>query len=1510
LGDAGIYPKIVDKENMKLFRPLVVLLLVFCFHSEVKAQATVTFSRDSIKFLGEIDKYLGGVDKKRTKTFMEQFEPVWYSGKMTLKQRNYVYDLVDAMVRKRMRPFPDIETYLYSVMSFVKADLPNESFEAWQASLEKIIEGRNKKKFVDYIKICSGLFAENTLLKTQVVQWQANNGDYKFEYENVPKIIFPSLNLRCYASKDSSVIYNTKGVFYPLSQTWKGEGGKLTWQRAGFDENETFAEIKTYQISMKSTGFKTDSALFYNKYFDQPLLGEVTEKVLPVAKGQIPNYPRFVSYDQRLFIKDLVQDVDYDGGFTMQGGNLQGSGSNEELALLTFYRKGEPFLVCKSTAFTINPENITAERTKTTIYLEDDSITHPRVALKFINADKSLTLVRPREGFGQSPYFNTYHNIDMYFEALYWNMRDPFIEMGSLFGSTDKSASFESKNYFRQSRYDNLQGMDDKHILYEIMKFAKRLDTLEFPAAELATYVRKTVPQLTPTLMKLSNLGLIIYDLNKESVTVQDRLFEYIEARAGRRDYDAIRFDSEVTEGQNAMLNLLSYDLSIQGVDLVTLSDTQFVKVAPDSSKVSLHKNRNFTFGGVVYAGRTEYFGHDFNFEYDKFKINLLQVDSMRLRVLADYKGKKVQVRLRSVIEGVRGEVLIDNPQNKSGVDTSFNEYPILHCRKKTHVFYDKPSIQKGVYSRENFYFELEPFSMDSLDNFTNIDMRFDGTLYSAGIFPEFKEQIYLQDDYSLGFIRQTPTDGFGLYGENAEFNKEIRLSHKGLQGKGKIDFLTSTSKSKAFTFFPDSITGVAHTFDNIEQKGSVEIPKVKGEDVFIKYIPKGKILFATALENPIKFFEKADDKEKEEATLKGTLSLTPKGMTGKGQMNFGNGELTARKFSYKLRNIESDTAEFRLTTYDLGNLAFKTDNINADVNFDDRTGLFKSNGEESFVEFPDNQYICYMDQFKWYMDEDDIELQKGRDLDISGGVNLETPNFYSINPKQDSLRFMAPKARYRLKTRTITCTEIDYITVADAQIYPDSGTVVIRKKAKMETLKNARILANTITQYHNIYNASVDIKARRDYIAEGDYTYIDENKGEQIIHYAKITVDTTFETNAKGKIFETDGFTLSPHYRYEGDVELRAAQKGLYFTGAVQINHTCAKLPKYFMKFAAQIDPDNIYIPVSAELKSDDNKDINVGIVMNPDTIGLYSTFISKKQNKKHTDIISANGFLYYNKKTKRYEISNKEKLNERSLPGNYVSLNTESCSVDGDGKINFGCDVGQVKLSPVGTINHDLIGDKISLHTSMSVAFPFNENALEKMAEKMNDFPDLLPIEFRKTPYEKTLRELVGLKESEVVMTELNLNGVVPNRKFPDQLATSLFIADINFKWNEETKSYQSYGPIGLANVLKKQVFKYVNGFIELKKERVGGGKEKGVSKDVLNIYLELDGNNWYYFYYKNGLFETLSSDDEFNNVVSETKVDKTKYKGQKGEADFQFIMAPSSVKKKRFVDRMKGS
>lgn len=1484
-------------KNIKCFI-LFIAVLVIGQGSFAQFNPIKQFSEDPVKFVEEVKIMFEAtnMEKKDIKAYMEQFTLVWNNPKLNDNLKKNVYATANLMVKKKLRILPEYVSYLNSVMNFTTSNQSEDNFLSWEESINKILNGKTLKNFSEYLEMSENLFASNTFYKSAVVQYASNNNKYIFEYDSVPKVIFPSLNLRCFNNQnDSGVVYNTKGVYYPYKGIFIGEGGKVNWKRTGIEENVVWAELKKYQIILKTSGFGADSVIFYNKnYFEKPLTGHLTEKVVSETEGNI-SYPRFDSYNKRMQIPNIAKDVDYDGGFSMRGARFIGSGSKEEDALLVFKREGKKFLVVGAKLIGITKDKLTAETANIKFYFDKDSITHPSVNMKFMTATRTLSLIRTNDGISRSPYLNSFHKLDMYFEELVWKIDDPKIDLRMLIGNTQEDAMFESSNYFRSDRYDGIQGMDQVNPLIQLRDYLKKNgDTRDCTCEAYSRYLKFAPRDVQPNLVRLSAMGFITYDVEDDQVHANDKLFDYIAARAAHIDYDVIQFPSVVRGASledkikpNASINLLNYDMTIWGVRQIYMSDSQSVVIYPAEQKIILKKNRDFTFAGIVHAGRFDFFGKEFSFNYDKFIVDLKNVDSLRMTVRSrepDAYGEYPMIKVRTVIEKINGNLEIDNPANKSG-RKPFPKYPVFNSFKDSYAYYNKKAIQNGKYPSDKFYFHLEPFTIDSLDNFTNEGLNFKGDMVSAGIFPTFKEALTLQPDYSLGFITQAPAAGYPMYGGKGTYNSAIKLSNQGLRGDGSIDYITSVTKSKDFVFFPDSVNATAQNFDVKEQKTKPEFPQMHGEDVKIHWMPYKDVMYAW--NNKDKKFLGYNG----QAEVTGRLSLTPKQLYGTGTADFATAKLDAVWIKFASNAFDSDTSNFSLKSLDDAGIAFATDNVNAHIDFTKRLGEFKSNGKGTVVKFPVNQYICFMDNFTWFMDQSTIELGSDKTKakpSGTGDLNLSGPEFISVHPKQDSLRFFAPRAKYDLREKLITAKEVQYINVADARIFPDSGRVLIKKDAVMEPFTNAKIVANAITKYHNLYNCTVSVFARKNYAGSGFYDYIDELKTKQTFYFSNVSVDTTYQTYAETDIPDSSKFRLSPNFEYKGKVKLKATNQFLVFAGAARISHDCSAIPKTWFKFESEVNPGNIYIPISKDPVDIGGKPLAASLMVTTDSTHFYSAFLSPKESSNDPYVLPADGFLFFDKASREYRISNKEKLIERSLPGNYLSLNTSLCKVYGEGKINLGGDFGQVKIESFGSAIHLLIPDSTNFDMLMSFNFFFDDGAIDKMGDAIVGFSDLKPTDFSRPVFEKGMREMLGKEQADKLISQLNLYGSY--KKFPDELKKTLFISDVKMKWNKDTRSYTSSGKLGIGNINKTQINKYVDGRIEIIKKRGG---------DILNIYLQLDDNNWYYFNYSRGLMLAVSSNEAFNNSIKDLKPDKREHKGEKGEPNFTFNICPPSKK-----------
>ncbi len=1492
------------------------LFLVLLVALSVAAQAQIKrFSMIPDEYMTQLTEFFGTSGSKQEEletTFKQFIETFNVSPLSTPEMRESIINTSNTLLEKRAKPDPHFLHYLQALNGFAANPDAFASYEAWNEALDFAIRKKNIRVADDYLQTSSLILQKNIMYESPSATWAFRGGSYQFKFDKEPSVEFENITLTCRSKGDSSQVFSTSGVLLPFENHWTGKGGEVYWVRAGFTKETVNAKLRNYAVDVTKANYTADSVTFINSvYYDEPMLGSFEEKIIANTSAEDASYPRFDSYEKLFKIEDIYPGVDYQGGFSMRGSKFVGSGSNEQQAMLFFKRYDTVRMVCRSKFFVIRKDQLTGQNTSVTYYLDKDSIYHPGLKLKYVVKNREVSLIRDGDpqSMARAPYYNSYHKIDMDFELLTWQVERPEILMGAMKGSIVNKSYFESENYFRESRYLELEMLDKINPLVALKRFSKERGNTEFWADDLAGYMRLPLTEVRHLCLMLSYKGIITYDINNDKIILRQRLFDYLDARVGKKDYDVIKFDSEhdMVGLESANLRLTDNFLKIYGVPRIAVSDSQNVIIYPRGRQLIVKKNRDFEFDGVIEAGLFTFFGQGFEFSYQDFKIGLENIDSLKIKVTSfeeDAYGTKGLVDIQNVVENITGELRIDDPNNKSSVK-NFPQYPIFTSKQDSYVYYDYPITQDGVYDREKFYFAIDPYEVDSLNSFSTSGLTFEGNFTSADIFQPMRDRLTVQPDYSLGFRRYTGTEGYPVYGGKGMFYDTIMLSNRGLMGNGKITYLNSTAESKEFVFLIDSMNAVCDKYEIKKQTAEqgAEFPAVEGEGVKVHWEPYKDLWDTEQGDSLIQMYGGM-------ATLAGGTSFSPKGLTGRGKFKFGNAQLTSGSYSFEEHEMMADTASFDLvkTGGDNKELAFKTQNIKAYVDFNQKKGMFTSNDELTVVQFPQNKYICYLDRFSWDMVTEEMQLgttlASAPDAVKKPGAeakpeseDLGGAHFISVHPKQDTLNFTAPYSTYDLKKYIIHAEEVDHINVADSRVFPgEKGKVTVLPDAKMETLKEAKILTPLKKEYHNIYDATLDVTGRLSYSGSGKLNYEDRNGKIDTLRLDLIKVDSAGSTMANGNIAEADTFFLSPEYRYQGKFRLNAEQKYLNFEGTTRIIHKCDSMPSYWFKFKESINPNNIMIPIDEELNDIDNKRLYTGMFMKTDSVHIYSAFLGKRKKFNDIQVISAFGYINYDEATKRFTITNKEKLKDPDAPGNLFSLNSDYCYTYGEGDLNLGLDIGQVKMKTLGTITHNIASNVVNMETFMSLKFFFPEELLKIMADTISRNPNLPGVDMTRKVVTKNINQLVGSSKARELINDINLYGNM--KRLPEEMVSTITFSQLDMYWDPQTTAYRSTGKIGVNNILDKPVNKLMKGYVELQKRKTG---------DQIDIYLEVSERDWYYFSYTREVMQVVSTNDDFNLFIETLKDDKRKLKASKKEAQYSFYLS-SVTRKDIFVKRFK--
>lgn len=1482
------------------------------------------FSEVRAEFISQLQDYMTASNQKTMEDTYKDFENIFQGGMFNDEEVVQIFSTANRMLSQRMAANPYFSDYLKALVVAKNAEQGSERFQQWHRVLDTLIadpENRRLNAFREFLQFSVDFFKQKALRYSETgTTWYALTDSYEFGYDGEePFVEFAIFDLMASRKQDSLFIYQTSGRYLPVQQLWKGKGGNVTWERFGWDRS-IYVELDEYEFEMTKSLYQAQNArLHYPIFFGNKVIEGDFEDKLMANNTTGGSYPRFQSYDDHLEIDDIGPGIKYVGGFRLQGATIYGFGSKEQSARMRFYdNKDRLAFRAAAEQFVIRPEErIAGESVEVVFYFAQDSIYHPSVNMRFDISKKEMQLSRGDRGSDRNPFYSSVHQVNIDAEKIFAYLDGDSVIIGrpTIDIARKQDIFFESLKYFNQNEYRRIQNIASSNPIAIMKVTAEREGTNYIDANLLARRINSkfTVDNIQSLIYDLMEKGFINYDKEKQVIEVKDKVFHYANADQGKVDFDFLRIRSS-TDSTNATLNLRNNALTINGIDNIELSRRQKVAFIPDSSQVVMGKNRNLDFSGQLYAGYSTLEGKGFHFDYDKFQIALDSIRFFDLYVRTgelDQDGNPIALGITSRIENLSGVLLIDAPSNKSGRE-DIPMFPSLQSKSKSYVYYDHKDTQDSVYVRDSFYFEIEPFSFDHLDSFFAKDVRFHGTMYSAGIFPEFEETLTLQEgDQSLGFLSQTPEGGLDNYNGKGHYEGEIQLSNQGLQGNGTLSYLGASVNSEDFIFRPEETMSSAEEFNLEEDRSSeIQMPQVRGEDVDIRWRPYTDSMYVTPRENPFALFKE------ENHSLKGTLILTPDGLKGDGTLDWDKANMTSKYLSFGAFSVEADTTQVGIRAFDTEELALQTDNVYGFVDFEEKVGTFKAN--EDFLEttLPYNQYQTSMNEFDWAMEDETIQFKSE-----PGKLG----SFVSIHPDQDSLRFQGESALYDLKTNELKIGGVPFIISADAMIYPDSGLVDIEPGGVMTTLENARIVADTITQHHVINRATVDILGRKEYKASGFYEY-NIGEREQEIEFADIVgtrvgkgarSEKAVATRARGEVAEEDHFFIDHKTEFRGTISLMSETKNLQFDGFARLD--ADKLPdRQWFTVSSEGDKEDLTIAYDTP-RNFDGEPLETGIFLSRETAQIYPRVMMPLYFRKDRPVFPVTGLFKYDEKRDEFIFGDSTKVLESGMLGNYMVFSNKDGSVRGEGKFNLGSGLDYVSIDAAGTIKTSFpqVSEVVSDSTDMAppTAMPVEVDLMagikmilpEKLLKMVvldlvsstfdaKNITYLKDIDF----YKKGASELFPQEDEVEEAIEYISSGFLDiPKKFNDY---TLVFGSLKMRWDPDYQSFVSVEPkkVGLQSFNGESINKELTCYVEF---RMPTNED-----DRFYIYLNSPSELYYYFGFKQGILEVTSNNPKFMDELLGLKTKELVYKMDDGET--YEILPVEPTKARLFLRRIEAA
>ena len=1432
----------------------------------------------------EVAKWVETTDADAARWIRKDLAEKWEEGALPLGRLDTLQRTLDLLrADKTFKAAAGID-YLRTADALA-AGARRDAWGSWHGVVQALAGSKSGKKALPgFLKGSLAFFDKGILSDRPEAVWRLEGAGIDFRADSVPFLPLQGVTLVGECPGDRLEINDVWGEWLIAAGELRIDSARMRWQGTELDPATHTARLGPGTLSLDKDGFDVEQANLITDWFPEGLVGSVRVRLVRNRNPEDVAYPRFESAEKRLVLDSIQPGMRFIGGIAVRGGTLAGVAAEGNLATIEVMH--EDTLLFRSCAqeFVFDVRGFSAVHGSMAMYWEKDSIYHPDLRVRYARQGARLTFLRERDGLGMRPFSDTYHGVVFEADAVSWVQHAPAVEVGSLPGTTDRRASFRSAGFFRQQAFDAMRGIDPIHPLVELMQFVRKTGQTEFSATAYSRYIKLSESQTQMILIRLALEGYVDVNLDTWRCSVRDKAAATLDHARGALDYDVLAFESEVRSGPNASISLLNGRLNLEGVEVVQASDSQSVRIFPGGGRLSLGQNRSFTFEGTVRAGNLEFAGEGFTFDYEQFLIRLNRVDALHLMVTEperDNRGLPVRTRVKNALSEVSGTLAIDHPLNRSGTRSAmYPDFPYFISDSTSFVYFDEVVLRQDRYDRDRFYYAVEPFALRQIDRLEAADVRFNGTLVSAGIFADHGEDLVLMPDNSLGLRWTTPQTGEAVYGGDARWFADVTLDLGGLQGKGAFTYLTGKVDTDRAVFLPDSMRAADALCTNRLDRG-LHVPQVRGEEASAVFRPASREL--QWLSGQSGFACLADS-----VRFDGDLRLSPAGLLGSGELAYREGLVEMQHGRMLEDRVRADDATFQLIAPRTAREVLYADGVKADVDFASGWGRFTYGAGEREVEFPDHRYRAWLDRLDWDMKNARVNCATDRVFPASSpwtDSSRKAISNFTSTAFADTLTFFAPLATFDVEENRIACTRVPELLVADARIVPRGGEVSIRENARHEPLIGAELFLPLAAPVHRILDAQLEVSNGISYSGSGDYVFDDGSGSGRTLPLRTLGVDESGTSFGTGKVEENDLVTFGRAFLYKGTVRMDASEPLLEFDGGVQLTAGCLCYDRSWLKFKDRINPARPAIPVGT--RPTDLKGNPLAFSWTENTsepYGVRERFMSEIDSTEDRPLFRPTGWLRHSNGV--YTVGDTLRL----LPA--ASLVVEGCKVSNHGEADLRLAAPGIVFRFVGSGASDGSAS-LKLQGVLSVSMPVDAKLWTSPSRALPMFQTATDPDPSTSGMADAIAAWVDPKDQEDAAAEWSLGGAF--RRIPKGMEATWMLTGVQLVWDAREDMWVSQGKIGVAWLGDEQVHRAVAGKLELAHGRSGDG---------LRFYLHGDDANWYFFDYRLNALGMSASDVAFLEAIGAIKEEKRSTQLD-GNASFRYFPILQRKRRDDFVD-----
>lgn len=1487
----------------KFFKVFLMLACWFNLKGQVDHSSSIQLKRDLI-FYSDSSYLQSHTRLQRNGIFLgfrhkEAFVKQWQNLPDGLRTR--IYSLNDYFGNQGYGMRNELKDFL-SAVALVGTEQSVNHLDNFLTITTKNRSKLSRQAFSNFFKTIIGTLERQHLFEFSKDYIGLDNKNLELHYEPLPP------NYRNFDNSGDSTIYisvggkvelktfndllvleNLTGIYLPHKRLLLVEKAQTDWRIRFLDQEKVFVKLKNFTVSALNYKIEAEDALL--TYQKEPFNFRDIRGRFTYLKRQRPGMPLFQSYRSGYKIP-LKSNLELIGGFTLRGKSITAQALNEKKTIFRIKKAGKTkFQFVSQQGIEIQDSVLTSQSGEVTFYLDQNkTIEHPAMSLYYDIRRNKLVNRKDKRRYRRHPITNNLQKILIDTEQISWLTDKDSVYFDILNAREDIPLTAASDRYFKFHDYKSLQGLLNFNPLKIAIYYSIKSKSKTIKVADLARFYKLKSKVVRNGMQYLEYVGLGDYDPLANTINLNERAYFYTKSahilnrfenglkNKSKHDYDQIKINSRVTAGHNAIYTFEDQTFTIRGVKIFSISDSLNTRIKPENSTISLKRGRDISLHGTIQAGQSVYYGHNFNFKYDTFKIVMEEIDSMGF-LLPDSLDPTKIIELPNKILYTKGALYLSASDNKSGLKT-YSQYPKLEMIEESIVDFNGAEILDGAYD-STVEFKVEPFQQDSLGDFNPQKMKLKG-LFKSGIFPDFNETLLVQKDYSLGFQgHQTPEAGLEVFQnvDNIEaiiFKGTINLDNRGITSEGKIDYLTSNLNSKLFTYYQDSIVtnsgfGAIAALEESDKYPDVILPRFS----MSWDIKNDKMNLATQ-DTSFKIYDDI-------VNFEGILTYGEQSLIGRGKVTTEDYEEKSDSFSFFKDTYETGGGDLLIKSESGSDtISLIAENVNSMHDLPNQTTTMYKAGIENSFSFPKIGYETSIEKAVWYQDSNKIEMTNIGDEPVA--------SFTSNNLEEDSLTFKAAKATYDKNEKLLHIKVMEPVIVGNNEIRPDNNEVFIREATGLDRLHNAQIYINKDTRYHHLTEAEIDIKSSHEFIGQALYNFkktdgkivkirfnaFDINRVEDLIAQTRSKdklkelkkLKQKYITEAEADVPVDAPLDLFEGLEYYGKVFLKDYVKSLSLDGGIRLHLDRSNNPTFAYKSVSAQEYSTIL--VDPTLKSLDNEPLLAGIYRNTQENELFGNFIQTTDIPKFKPIFEGNGNLTFDSEYKTYKILPQEE--NRIKPafvsdiiniGNALVYDYAQQKLDFSGTLNLLQENKNYQFKSVGVGEYDIAENSFEANCLFSFTLGGLSNLLRVFAA---DFEPKIAEDGSFKPKVKDVNFALKLAQlfSPSAFRRLDAK-IIRERRTAELFKNQILFSKLNLTWSPETHAFFNDGQVNISNVLNKHLDNNVRGYIEIPKSE---------NNHTIHMFFINEDEEWYYFEIEKNKFSTLSSNSEYNLLAATNK------------------------------------